>query len=171
MGEEVILSLGSNLGHRSGYLEIACRFLSDHPAIQILARSPVYETQPQEMKGDQRPFLNQVVVLSTTLSPEMLHAFCREVEINLGRPGDHAVNSPRTIDIDLVAFGNRRIADPDLVVPHPRYATRRFVLVPLADIRPAFTDPATGRTVHELLACCPHHAQLHPVGILSESMC
>jgi len=127
---QAFLGLGSNLGDRRATLRRAVAALPD-----LVATSPVYETEPVGGPGGQPRFLNLVVELETERSPRQLLELARRLEAAAGRvrgvPG-----GPRTLDIDVLLVGDLQVAEEDLVVPHPRMARRRFVLEPLADLRP-----------------------------------
>jgi 2-amino-4-hydroxy-6-hydroxymethyldihydropteridine diphosphokinase len=145
----VFLGLGSNMGDRAAMLEAAVRAL-ESPRLHILRVSPVYETEPMDVPG-QHWFLNQVAEAETDLFPlQLLHRTAR-VEAQLGRRR-LAPKGPRTIDIDILLFGNSVVTTPSLEIPHPRFRSRRFVLAPLADLAPDLRDPVTRKTVRELLA-------------------
>ncbi|MEW9672707.1 2-amino-4-hydroxy-6-hydroxymethyldihydropteridine diphosphokinase [Ammoniphilus sp. 3BR4] len=133
------LSLGSNLGDRLQYLSKAIMALNDHPAIQISEYSSIYETDPVGYT-DQPAFLNMVVGGRTGLSPHELLLAVMEMEKALGRKREIRWG-PRTIDIDILAYGQLQIAEPDLEVPHPGMPERAFVLIPLAEIATHFPIP------------------------------
>lgn len=103
---------------------------------------------------DQPWFLNTVVEVATTLGPEELLAVCLEVEHESGRIRDRH-KGPRTLDIDIVLYGNTVVHKQGLTIPHPAFAARRFVLAPLAEIAPDFVDPLSGETIRRLLEICP----------------
>lgn len=145
----VYLSLGSNLGSREGNLEQAIALLAA-PGLTVLRRSHIYETEPRHVR-DQPWFLNLVVAAETDLFPKQLLARIRKVEQQLGRKRIQPMG-PRTIDIDIVLYGQSVIDTAELVVPHPRMAERRFVLEPLAELAPDLRHPVTRRTVREMLA-------------------
>lgn len=143
----VYIALGSNLGDRMANLEAAVASLE--PSVAVLARSPVYDTDPKYVT-DQPRFLNMVLEVETGLSAAALLAYLKDVEVRLGRvPGKRF--GPRPIDLDIVFFGGEVIDQPDLAVPHPRLDERAFVLRPLSDIAPEMTHPVAGLTVAELL--------------------
>lgn len=123
------LSLGSNLGDRHAHLRAAVAGLPG-----VVAVSPVYETDP--VGGPpQGPYLNAVVELDSDRSPRQLLALAHELEAAAGRSRAERFG-PRTLDVDILLVGDLTVADPDLVVPHPRMWQRRFVVVPLADLAP-----------------------------------
>jgi 2-amino-4-hydroxy-6-hydroxymethyldihydropteridine diphosphokinase len=145
----VAVALGSNLGDRVGHLDYAVQRLQT--VVRALKLSRYVETAPVDVTGPQPLYLNAVAV-GTTLLParELLDALLGiERERGRERPGP---NAPRTLDLDLILYGEMVIDQPGLVVPHPRFRQRRFVLEPLAEIAPNLTDPVTGETVAVLLA-------------------
>lgn len=144
----VALSLGSNLGDRRAHLAWAVQQLST--ILANLQISGVIETEPQDVPDPQPPYLNMAVAGETTLAPDRLMATLLVIERRGGRER-HAPKAPRTLDLDLIFYGDRIIETPELTVPHPRFRDRRFVLEPLASIAPDWIDPMTGRTVKELL--------------------
>ena len=144
----VAVALGSNLGDREGYLHSAVAALA--PSIHHLRVSTFHDTAPVGV-GPQPVFLNAVAVGETSLSARALLDTLLGVERDLGRerpfPG-----AARTLDLDLILYGDAVIYEgPSLIVPHPRFRERRFVLEPLSEIAPDWRDPVTGRTVEELL--------------------
>lgn len=149
------LSLGSNLGHRERLLEAALRGLNA-PDLRILRVSPVYETEPADLPN-QPWFLNLVAEAETTLFPRQLLARALKVERKLGRRRD-TPKGPRTIDIDILFYGGFVLDTPELTLPHPRFAARRFVLAPLVDLAPGFRDPVSRHTMAELLVAAPRQA-------------
>lgn len=141
------IALGSNVGSR---LETLRRGLDALAAagIAITAVSSLYET-PAVGPGDQPPYLNAVARVSTELSARTLLEQLQAVEASLGRVRTIRWG-PRTLDLDLIFYGDQRIVEPDLVVPHPRWAERIFVVAPLAELDPDFPAP-DGRTVAAVL--------------------
>jgi 2-amino-4-hydroxy-6-hydroxymethyldihydropteridine diphosphokinase len=108
------------------------------------------ETAPQEgVEGGL--FLNGVAEIATSLSPRRLLDHLRDIETDLGRPLGHESRSARTMDLDILLYGDVVVSEPDLVIPHPRMTHRRFVLAPLVAIAPAARHPVLGITVEELL--------------------
>jgi 2-amino-4-hydroxy-6-hydroxymethyldihydropteridine diphosphokinase len=150
LGNRVIVAvaLGSNLGDRQAHLDFAIARLRD--LFEDIHVSPVHETDPVGVPDAQPPFLNAAVVGHTTLGAPELLTELQAIERDAGRerpfPG-----AARTLDLDLILFGEHVIERPDLHVPHPRFRERRFVLEPLAEIAPGLKDPVTGCTVAELL--------------------
>jgi len=122
------LGLGSNLGDRGGHLRAAVAGLPD-----VVAVSPVYETEPVGGPAGQTAYLNLVVALETDLSARRLLELAQGLEVAAGRVRDEP-DGPRTLDVDILLVGDLRVDEPDLVVPHPRMWQRRFVLAPLADV-------------------------------------
>jgi 2-amino-4-hydroxy-6-hydroxymethyldihydropteridine diphosphokinase len=122
------LALGSNLGDRRAHLRAAVAALPD-----VVAVSPVYETEPVGGPADQPPYLNLVVALDTDLSPRDLLGVANRLEEAAARVRTEP-NGPRTLDVDVLLVGDLTVREPDLVVPHPRMWQRRFVLAPLADL-------------------------------------
>ncbi|MFH0942495.1 MAG: 2-amino-4-hydroxy-6-hydroxymethyldihydropteridine diphosphokinase [Chloroflexota bacterium] len=142
----VYLGLGTNLGDRESNLSRAVDFLSQRLRLGVV--SSVYETEP-EGKVNQPRFLNQVVQAFTRLSPKDLLVVAKNIELKLGRTGGSG--EPRTIDIDLLLFGDQVMDTPELIIPHKRLAERAFVLVPLAELAPGLVHPVLKKTVKELL--------------------
>ena len=140
-----VLAIGSNLGERFLSLQGAVNALADTPDVWVTAVSPVYETEPVDCPPDAKTFLNAVVLIDTTLSSRTLLERCLAIESAFGRERDPSVhNAPRTLDVDLIVVGDRRINDPDFVLPHPRAGERAFVLQPWYDIEPDAELPGVG---------------------------
>lgn len=130
--ERAYIALGSNLGDREEHLAAARAALAALPATRWVAASAVEETQP--LAGmDQPPYLNQMVLLETSLEPRALLAACQAIERSRGRVRTEHWG-PRTLDLDIVRYGGRRIADPDLIIPHPELPNRDFWIRELAEL-------------------------------------
>ncbi len=145
------LSLGSNVGDRKGALEQAIAAL-EQEQIKVMARSSIYETEPQDVK-DQPWFLNMVVQCETPYFPLQLLTILLRIERELGRKRARAAKrGPRTIDLDMLLFGNTVMHTPELDLPHPRMLERRFVLEPLIEIAPDLRHPETREPLTSYLA-------------------
>jgi 2-amino-4-hydroxy-6-hydroxymethyldihydropteridine diphosphokinase len=143
--------MGSNLGDREGTLRRAVELLEAEPGIRVAAVSSLRETEPVGYE-DQPRFLNGACAVETQLEPHELLARLLAIETALGRTRDGVPRyGPRTVDLDLLLYGQETVDDPDLTVPHPRLAERRFALEPLAELDPGMTLP-DGRRVADLLA-------------------
>jgi 2-amino-4-hydroxy-6-hydroxymethyldihydropteridine diphosphokinase len=142
------LGLGSNLGDRRQHLAEAVRRLYAGPALQVVKVSSVYESSPVGVTT-QPDFLNLAAQVTTTHTPKELLAECLRIETELGRVRRERWG-PRTIDIDLLLYGDVRIDDESLTVPHSRMRERSFVLTPLAEIAPGLK--LAGKTIGELAA-------------------
>ncbi|TDF91563.1 2-amino-4-hydroxy-6-hydroxymethyldihydropteridine diphosphokinase [Paenibacillus piri] len=129
---DAYIGLGSNIGDRERYLAEAIRQLESHEHVRISGRSAIYETDPIGLT-DQAPFLNMALELETTLRAEGLLAVMQQIEQNLGRTREVRWG-PRTIDLDLLLYGDVAQDDPQLILPHPRMMERAFVLVPLVEV-------------------------------------
>jgi 2-amino-4-hydroxy-6-hydroxymethyldihydropteridine diphosphokinase len=150
MSTLALIGLGSNLGDRRATLEAAADLLGESPGISVRAFSSLHETEAVGGPGGQGAYLNAAAALATSLDPASLLRRLREIEERLGRM--RAVRwGERTLDLDLLLFGDSIIDTPELTVPHLRMAVRRFVIAPLAEIAPQAIDPLTRRTVADLL--------------------
>jgi len=145
------IALGSNLGDcRSLLREAVSRLREIAVPGEAFLEAPVYRTAPLSCPPGSPDFYNTVVEIAWNGTPlELLHE-TRRIEESLGRERGHERNAPRTIDLDLLYCGNAVISSGDLTLPHPRLAQRRFVLQPLAAIRPELILPGLGLTVSQL---------------------
>lgn len=146
------VALGSNLGDREGHLAWAVQSLRG--LLGNLRCSSIIETAPVGVPDVQPNYLNAVVAGETTLSPHALLQELQRLERERGRDR-RTYRGARTIDLDLLFYGDRQIDGPGLVVPHPRLRERRFVLEPMAELDPSWVDPVTRKTVSALLAELP----------------
>lgn len=153
----LILSLGSNLGDRRANLLAAHDALAAHPGMRLVARAPIYETEPVGVPDRYRAirYYNTIVVIESVLDPDACSVAVHAIEAHLGRRRGARRNVPRLIDIDLIVCGEARRDTAALRLPHPEAAHRRFVLQPLADVCPGLVLPGQSRTVRELLAELP----------------
>jgi len=160
------LALGSNLGDRRAHLRAARDFLASlHEGAALPAVSALYETDPVDCPPGSAPFLNAVMEIVTLLPPEDLAARTSAFEKQLGREERRERNAPRPIDIDILYAGGRTIRSERLVIPHPRLTQRRFVLQPLADLRPDLVLPGETCSVADLLALLPPVPAVRPAAV------
>ncbi|HLZ35614.1 MAG TPA: 2-amino-4-hydroxy-6-hydroxymethyldihydropteridine diphosphokinase [Nitrospira sp.] len=162
MRETVFIGFGSNVGDRVDFCDRAVTLLSLLPHSQLTGVSLLYETEP--VNDGSNPgdgwFLNGVVQIETDITPKSLLSILREIERSLGR--DEANRpGPRTIDLDILFYGERAINEPDLVIPHPRLHLRRFVLMPLSELDPLFVHPILHRSVNQMLAEVNDQSEVH----------
>jgi 3-oxoacyl-[acyl-carrier protein] reductase len=148
------LALGSNLGDRQRFLDAAVRRLRAVPGLTIRRVSPYYETAPVGGPAGSRAYLNAVAEADTSLPPDQLLQTLLDVERQFGRVRSEP-NAPRTLDLDLILYGDLVRHGPDPVVPHPRLHERRFVLQPLADLAPDLVHPTIKKPIRELLNGLP----------------
>jgi 2-amino-4-hydroxy-6-hydroxymethyldihydropteridine diphosphokinase len=147
------IALGSNLPSSAGspHETLDAAILRLGELGQVLARSAYYSTEPVGY-ADQPPFLNAAVALRTTLDPHTLLDRLLELERSFGRDRSHGIaNGPRTLDLDLILYGDVVLSTQNLQLPHPRMAQRAFVLTPLAEIAPGTIHPQLQKTVSQLL--------------------
>jgi 2-amino-4-hydroxy-6-hydroxymethyldihydropteridine diphosphokinase len=147
--DRVAIALGSNVGDRRAHLDYAVTAL--RALLTNVAVSRYYDTVPVGVSGPQAMFLNAAAVGETALAPRALLEALLAIEQERGRERPY-LNAPRTLDLDLILAGDTVVEEPGLVLPHPRFRERRFVLEPLAAVAPELRDPVSGRTVAELLA-------------------
>jgi 2-amino-4-hydroxy-6-hydroxymethyldihydropteridine diphosphokinase len=147
------VALGSNLGDRLANLLAARKAIIDLAGVEPpILSSAIYETEPVDCEPGAEKFLNAVLEFDYEGDPVNLLKNLTEIERVLGRPRDRARNASRPIDIDLLYVGEMKIDTAEVQLPHPRMHSRRFVLQPLADIRPDLLLPQQAKTVRELLA-------------------
>ena len=146
------VAVGSNLGDRWARLALAARALRAAPGVAVVRASRVWDTAP--LGPPQPRYLNAVLELETARTPRSLLALLRSVEAEAGRRRDVRWGA-RTLDLDLLLAGDRIVREPGLTVPHPELANRRFVLAPLAELRPELVVPGTGLAVGRMLEEAP----------------
>lgn len=150
------VALGSNLEDRLQHLQAARRHLRElHVEGAPFLCSRIYETEPIDCPVDSPVFLNAAIEISTMLPPLDLLAKLQDIEERLGRPRNHGHHAPRTIDLDLLYFDNLVVRLPELELPHPRIASRAFVLQPLNDICPSRILPGIQVSLESLLKNIP----------------
>lgn len=148
--ELVVLSLGSNVGDSLSTLKKAIRDLSF--LLEGMRVSSLYLTTPQDI-ADQPDFCNLAVTGVSALTPESLLRETQAIEARYGRKRDDATfRGPRTLDIDIVLFGDRVVRETNLVIPHERMAVRQFVLIPVLELLPDCADPVSGRPFRDILS-------------------
>ena len=152
-----IFSIGSNLGDRLALLTQARDAFARLPHTRLLACSRVYETEPVDVPTaiHNPDFLNAIVIVETSVEVHALALAMHNIEAQIGRTPSAFRNAPRVIDIDLIACDALALDESDLQLPHPRTAIRRFVLEPLAELRPDLILPGQSRTIRQLLATLP----------------
>lgn len=144
------VALGANLGDGRATLDAAVEALRGVPGVRVLAVSAWIQTDPVGGPAGQPPFQNGVMEVGTTLDPRALLGVLQTVEARFGRDRAREVrHGPRTLDLDLLLYGDERVAEADLEIPHPRLEERLFVLRPLAALAPGRRLPGCGRTVLE----------------------
>jgi len=146
------LMLGGNVGDRLDYLR-RCVECLQKDAGNVTAMSAVYETEPWGFDDPCR-FLNQAVMMETELDPHALLKTIQRIEQTLGRLRTHAGYQPRTMDIDILLYGNRIINTAELVIPHPRMCERMFVLQPMAELAPDLEHPVLHQSIKYLRELC-----------------
>jgi 2-amino-4-hydroxy-6-hydroxymethyldihydropteridine diphosphokinase len=145
---EVIVAIGSNLGDRVAHLSagVECLMKLSTTPVEV---SPIYESEP--VGPGSVSFLNGIAVLRTSLLPKDLLPIFKECEISRGRDPKSPRWSDRPLDMDIIGWGRRTFKSPTMQVPHASYHDRLFVLLPLRDIRPGWTDPGTGVLIDQLI--------------------
>ena len=151
METKVVLGIGGNKGDRASYLSKAREALSEQ--FTLVACSQVYESEAWGGVATNGNFLNQVLLIQTSLEPLDLLQVTQSIELELGRTREQHWGD-RTIDIDILYFGELVSQDPQLLLPHPYISERKFVLEPMAEILPSKKHPISGKTSVELLAAC-----------------
>lgn len=154
----VYFSIGSNSDDAVGSVLEAIENLMSEGGVKPLGMGAFYETEPQGV-ADQPWFVNTAVALEVGFTPEETLRRIKNIERKMGRVPTEQRWGPREIDIDIVFYNDLVMDTPELVIPHPEAANRRFVLQPLADINPSLKHPVLGKTVSELLSALPEEGQ------------
>jgi len=160
------IGLGGNAGHPERTLQRATERLHLVPDTRVVACSPTYWTPPWGVSAPQPDYLNAVVLVETHLGAPALLLALQVIEHDLGRVRSAERNAARTVDLDVLFYGQAIIDQPDLVVPHPRLSQRAFVLLPLADVAPKLELPGLDRVEHLLDALDPDDFdRIRPAGV------
>jgi len=148
----VIIAAGSNLGDRHAILRSAGRFL-DSTSSTVALKSSIWESEP--VGPSKFTFLNAAAKIETEAEPVELLKMLKQFEIKMGRDEKSVRWGPRILDLDIITFGNLVIQQESLIIPHPEFTVRRFVLLPMSEIVQNWTDPATGRSLPEIIDGSP----------------
>lgn len=161
--ETVFLLLGSNLGDREHIVNQACSMIAERCG-DIVSKSDLYESEPWGFDAEQW-FLNQVVKIGTSLSPDELMTTLLAIEKSLGRDRStpHEGYVSRPIDLDILYFGDKIVDTEKVTTPHPRLHLRRFTLLPLCDIAPGFVHPLLKKTNRQLLEECRDFGKVNKI--------
>lgn len=164
-GIEAGLSLGSNLDDKLASLRAARAAIAALPEVTLLASAPIYETEPIGVPNEfvHLNFFNTILIIGTSLDAHKLFTQLQKIETSLGRKRTLRQNTPRLIDIDLIYYNGQTIRSGGLVIPHPRWTKRRFVLQPLTDVRGFLVLPGHDRRVRDILAALPPGQDVRPV--------
>ncbi len=154
-----LIGLGSNLGNRRAIIEEALAKLGRRPHLRLVRASSLHETAPAGGPADQPPYLNAAAVLDCALQPQELLEMLKQIENQAGRTRNE-IWAPRTLDLDLLLYGELVLATPALTLPHPRMAWRRFVLEPAAEVAGEMRHPTIGWSIARLLAHLQYRAAL-----------
>jgi len=165
MASRVFLGLGTNLGDRDSLLNKAIELIASSVG-PVTACSGIYETEPWGFESRNK-FLNMVILVNTGLNPSDLLSKLAIIENQLGRKRNRKKYISRTIDIDILLYGNRIIDNPDLKIPHPLIQDRKFVLVPFCDIEPELIHPVLNKTFGILLKECKDESEVKKIYPLS----
>jgi 2-amino-4-hydroxy-6-hydroxymethyldihydropteridine diphosphokinase len=149
VAERVFVGLGANLGDASATLHAALAALRELPGVQLMATSSFYASKPVDATGPD--YVNAVAEIHTRLTPQDLLLALHQIESRFGRKRPFA-NAPRTLDLDLLLYGQQVISTPTLTVPHPRMHERAFVILPLLELAPTFVHPQLGALAAQLPA-------------------
>ena len=151
---EVGLSLGSNMGDRLAHLKNAKAIILNSPGIMSADQSPVYETEPVDVPPEFQAlnFLNAILIVKTLIPLSQLMRTFQFMEQKIGRVPNTVINAPRPMDIDIIYADGLQVREQHIVIPHPHWQERRFVVQPLCDVRPDLKLPGQTGTVADVLA-------------------
>lgn len=160
MPHQAFIGIGSNLGDRKANFREACTLINELPKARIVKESSLYESEPH---GDAKTwFVNGVIEVETGFGAEELLRHLKVIEKKMGRKRVRGKRwGSRIIDLDILLFDNEIVSKRTLKIPHPRLASRRFVLAPLSELAPQFTPPTLTATVSELLAAVKDTKKIH----------
>lgn len=150
--EQAVVAIGSNLGDRHAMVKKAGEFLSGL-SFSSIKKSSIWESEP--VGGAKYTFYNACAAVSTNLQPKELLRTLKEFELESGREKNHERWSPRILDLDIITYGNLVIETDNLIIPHPEYKKRLFVLLPLLEIQPDWTDASTGENLDMFINRAP----------------
>lgn len=159
----VYLLLGGNLGSSFDYIKSATKAIADEVG-QVTALSSYYETEPWGFEHEQN-FINQIVVIETSLSPQDALQKVLSIEHQLGRERKSSGYEGRVIDIDILFYDDLKINDPNLIVPHPHIQDRMFALIPLKEVSPDYVHPVFQETISELTLKCKDKNEVKKVSV------
>lgn len=160
--QQLILSIGGNLGDKADNFSRVIPLLSEAIG-EIVTLSPIYESSAWGFVSEHL-FWNRVVVMNTLLSPEETLEEIGKIERSFGRIRSDSAYRSRAMDIDILFYADQVILTPNLTIPHPRMAMRKFVLLPLADVLPDFIHPVTGESVLSMLESCQDTGEPRIIG-------
>lgn len=149
---QIVIALGSNLNNPHQQLQEAANFLEGISDTPIL-KSPIYTSEP--VGPSENDFLNAVAVIESSLSPEDLIILLKKQERKQGRPSRYPKWTARTLDLDIIAYGSLVLKTDSLIIPHAEYSGRLFVLLPLRDVLPDWTDPISAQPIAEMIDSAP----------------
>lgn len=161
MKYKALIGIGSNLGIPAQNCEKAIRLLNDTAGIEVTSRSSLYQSEPVG-NTEQNWFVNAAAVIKTSLEPESLLNQLLKIEEVLGRVRREKWG-PRIIDLDILTYDNLVVNTPDLTLPHPEMAKRRFVLQPLSECAGDYIHPVENKTIHDLLKDLPENPQVKKI--------
>ncbi len=151
---KIAVALGGNLGNSKEIFSTAINMLAEN-GVKNIRLSSLARSKPENCPAGSPDFTNAALTGQWAASPQKLLELCRQIEIAAGRPENHGFNTPRTLDLDIILFGNEIINTEVLQIPHPRASKRLFVLKPLAEIAPDWIFPDSGKTVEQVLILLP----------------